>query len=63
MRRSEPELPGTRLVCALHRSDSFLAADPAAPASRAALYRWNGFGFAGEDDPASLAACRALWSL
>ena len=56
-------LPGTGLLCALHRGDSFLAPDPAAPASRAAVYRWNGFGFTGEDDPAPLAACRALWGL
>ncbi len=56
-------LPGTSLLCALHRGDSFLALDPAAPASRAAVYRWNGFGFTGEDDAAQLAACRALWGL
>ena len=56
-------LPGTHLLCALHREDSFLALDPAAPASRTAVYRWNGFGFAGEDDAERLTACRALWGL
>ncbi len=57
-------LPGSAgLLCALHRRDAFLTLDDHSPADRAAVYRWNGFGFTGVDDAAPLVACRALWGL
>jgi poly-gamma-glutamate synthesis protein (capsule biosynthesis protein) len=39
------------VLCALHRGDSFLLADPATKATRIAAYRWNGFGFTGIETP------------
>ena len=39
-------------LCALHRGDSFLIADPSTKKTRVAAYRWNGFGFSGIDTPA-----------
>ncbi len=50
-------LPGSNLLCALHRGDSFVAPDPTSSATRTALYRWNGFGFAGVEDSGASAAC------
>ncbi|MDR3774853.1 MAG: CapA family protein [Terracidiphilus sp.] len=38
-------------LCALHRGDSFLMADPTTKTTRIAAYRWNGFGFAGVEIP------------
>jgi poly-gamma-glutamate synthesis protein (capsule biosynthesis protein) len=40
------------VLCALHRGDSFLLADPATKTTRIAAYRWNGFGFTGIETPA-----------
>ena len=55
-------LPGDPpLVCALHRADSFLTLDRNAPASRSALYRWNGFGFVGAEGGKPSEACGAIW--
>lgn len=53
---------GSGVLCALHRGDSFLVPDPAATRTRVAAYRWNGFGFSGQDDAAALAGCSALWA-
>jgi poly-gamma-glutamate synthesis protein (capsule biosynthesis protein) len=39
------------VLCALHRGDSFLLADPATKTTRIAAYRWNGFGFIGIETP------------
>jgi hypothetical protein len=39
------------VLCALHRGDSFLLADPATKTTRIAAYRWNGFGFTGIETP------------
>jgi len=39
------------VLCALHRGDSFLLADPATKKTRIAAYRWNGFGFTGIETP------------
>ncbi len=55
-------LPGDPpLLCALHRRDAFLTLDTEAPADRSALYRWNGFGFAGVEEPDRLETCREVW--
>ena len=56
-------LPGTGLVCALHRGDSFLTLEASSLADRAALYRWNGFGFSGAADPDGERTCQAVWGL
>lgn len=48
------------VLCALHRGDSFLVLEPGSRGVRTAAYRWNGFGFSGIDDPATLARCRSL---
>jgi poly-gamma-glutamate synthesis protein (capsule biosynthesis protein) len=39
------------VLCALHRDDSFLLADPETKGTRIAAYRWNGFGFSGVNTP------------
>jgi poly-gamma-glutamate synthesis protein (capsule biosynthesis protein) len=39
------------VLCALHRGDSFLLADPATKTTRIGAYRWNGFGFTGIETP------------
>ena len=57
----EEEDSSTMLVCALHRSDSFLQMDPDAEGTRTAVYRWNGFGFSGEQDEDSEARCRDMY--
>ena len=43
------------VVCALHRDDSFLLADPETKGTRIAAYRWNGFGFTGVNTPVECA--------
>ena len=50
-----------RLLCALHRGDSFLRLDPATTATRTAVYRWSGFGFAAVTDAAAIERCRKLY--
>ena len=49
---------GDGLLCALHRRDSFLELQPGATGVRTAVYRWQGFGFSGVDDPQILERCR-----
>lgn len=56
-------LPGGRLLCALHRGDSYLVPDPGARKLHAEVYRWNGFGFSSADDEGAGVACAALWDL
>ena len=51
----------TMLLCALHRADSFIRLDPASTATRTAVYRWNGFGFAAVKDEAAAESCRRLY--
>ncbi|MCS7316363.1 MAG: CapA family protein [Bryobacteraceae bacterium] len=48
-------------LCALHRTDSFLAPDASAPAARVAAYRWNGFGFSQPGNPELEQNCRILF--
>ena len=49
------------VVCALHRTDSFVTLDPHSQGTRVAAYRWNGFGFDGIDDPAAVRGCEKLF--
>ena len=51
---------GKGLLCALHRSDSFLELHPASTGTRVAAYRWQGFGFAGVEEEAVVERCRAV---
>ena len=53
-----PDSPG--VLCALHRSDSFLMLSPDSKGTRVAVYRWNGFGFGGVADAGVISACRKL---
>ena len=51
-------LPGYEdILCALHRSDSFLVLNPDRKGTRTAAYRWNGFGFSGINDPVVTRQC------
>lgn len=53
-------LPGSGLLCALHRGDSFLLLAPQANRPfRTAAYRWDGFGFSGVHDASVMRACVA----
>ena len=56
-------LPGGRLLCALHRGDSYLVPGPGAQELHSEVYRWNGFGFSSVDDGGAAAACSAFWGL
>ncbi len=49
--------PEGGILCALHRGDSFLNLDPGSLKTRTAVYRWNGFGFSGIEDPGLQKAC------
>ena len=50
-------LPGDPdLLCALHRTDSFIAQDATAAATRVATWRWNGFGFTLDEHQGSACA-------
>ena len=54
-------LPGSGgVLCTLHRRDSFLVLSPESKGTRAAAYRWNGFGFDGITDEGVVSQCRAL---
>lgn len=53
-----PGAPG--ILCALHTQGSFLIPGPQNAGYRYAAYRWDGFGFAGDHDPAIEARCHAL---
>ena len=46
-----------QILCALHRGDSFINLDPGTEKTRVAAYRWNGFGFKGEDAAAINDSC------
>ena len=56
-------LPGGRLLCALHRGDSYLIPGLGAQERLAEVYRWNGFGFSSVDDEGAASACSAFWGL
>ncbi|WP_224244984.1 CapA family protein [Hyalangium gracile] len=56
-----PEEPG--VLCALHRTDSFVAPRPSASGTRMAAYRWSGFGFRGDDTEELSRRCEALLSV
>jgi poly-gamma-glutamate synthesis protein (capsule biosynthesis protein) len=56
-------LPGVDgVLCALHRSDSFLVLSPESKGMRVAAYHWNGFGFTGIAEGGAVSACRTLFT-
>ena len=46
-----------KVLCALHRGDSFLTPDPESRKTRIVAYRWNGFGFSGIQDSEVIGRC------
>jgi poly-gamma-glutamate synthesis protein (capsule biosynthesis protein) len=53
---------GDDRLCALHRKDAFLVLGQAPAGYRAQAYRWNGFGFSGDESPAVALSCRRAWA-
>ena len=58
-------LPGPedapRLLCALHRGDSFLVREPYTQVRRTLVYRWNGFGFSAAAFPEAARRCALMF--
>jgi hypothetical protein len=52
-----------QILCALHRGDAFVNLNPDTKKTRVAVYKWNGFGFTGVEDPAICDSCRKLLDL
>ncbi len=52
-----------KILCALHRGDSFIKPDKTTKIIRVAAYEWNGFGFKGVPDSITCATCRKLYDL
>ncbi|MBI4961896.1 MAG: CapA family protein [Desulfomonile tiedjei] len=52
-----------RILCGLHRGDSFIDLKPDSKVVRVAAYRWNGFGFSGVDDPETTETCRKCFEI
>ena len=51
----------SRVLCALHRSDSYIALDKKTTHTRIAAYEWNGFGFSGLPDSAARESCEDVF--
>ena len=51
-----------KILCALHRGDSFIKLDKTTKNTRIAAYAWNGFGFKGVADSITCATCRKLYN-
>jgi poly-gamma-glutamate synthesis protein (capsule biosynthesis protein) len=49
-----------KMLCALHRCDSFIRPDSTSTNKRVAVYQWNGFGFKGIVDSIVCESCRKL---
>jgi poly-gamma-glutamate synthesis protein (capsule biosynthesis protein) len=57
--------PGQDSLCALHHNESFLAgpaSDRSASTRLTKVYRWNGFGFSADTEPALAAACAEVYA-
>jgi hypothetical protein len=50
-----------KVLCALHRGDSFINLDKTRKDKRVAAYEWNGFGFKGISDSIACKACDELY--
>lgn len=50
-----------KILCALHRGDSFINPDKRVTNTRVAAYQWNGFGFKGINDSTTCESCRKLF--
>jgi len=51
-----------KILCALHRGDSFINLDTSETNIRVAAYIWNGFGFTGIADSITCECCKKLFS-
>lgn len=51
-----------KILCALHRGDSFIKLDKTTRNKRIAAYEWNGFGFKGSSDSIACDACDELYN-
>jgi len=51
----------TKILCALHRGDSFISPDKTDTSTRIAAYEWNGFGFKGINDSTIIESSRKLF--
>jgi poly-gamma-glutamate synthesis protein (capsule biosynthesis protein) len=49
-----------KILCALHRGDSFINPDTSETHTRIAAYKWNGFGFTGISDSTICETCEKL---
>lgn len=50
-----------KILCALHRGDSFINPDKKTISKRIGAYQWNGFGFRGLSDSLSCLMCNELF--
>lgn len=50
-----------KILCALHRGDSFIKLDKKTTQKRIAAYSWNGFGFKGIPDTSACKLCDELY--
>jgi len=50
-----------KVLCALHRGDSFIKLDKSVKNTRIGAYKWNGFGFKGISDSIACKACEELY--
>lgn len=50
-----------KILCALHRGDSFIKPDKKTTKKRIAAYQWNGFGFKGMPDSIACKLCDELY--
>jgi hypothetical protein len=51
-----------KILCALHRADSFINPDSTEHQTHIAAYSWNGFGYRGVDDSITCKSCKELFS-
>ncbi len=57
-------LPGNnQILCALHRGDSFINLNPNTNKTHIAAYKWDGFGFKGDDDSSAYLSCEKYYNL
>ncbi|MCX6236647.1 MAG: CapA family protein [Bacteroidia bacterium] len=49
-----------KILCALHRGDSFIIPDKTTTTTRVVAYQWSGFGFKGINDSTICESCRKL---
>ncbi|MBI4645818.1 MAG: CapA family protein [Bacteroidia bacterium] len=58
---AEISLYDDRILCALHRGDSYIMLDKTKMNKRIAAYKWNGFGFKGLSDSIACKYCKDVF--